>query len=263
MKKVQSTKEVLERLGIPIFSLIDLVQQRKLTAWTQTGKRVCDENFEPEELVHKQAINEMRKWRGQPYDYEAIRKSQKGRHFMNFNLDSDEDESLKIIDKFMSFIFYEEDLEKFENEDQDTTGETVGESKPTARKYPQEVIGLLTEAKPEIEDLYKGMRANWQEPNQENGETYGGSLKDAAQEWFDKTDNEYQIIAKKHVISSNLYFPNTTQEVADLGHPRRDFQGKLCQIIISETFSNKYISDLNNPPQGMGVKPLYDLLKSL
>ena len=137
------------------------------------------------------------------------------------------------------------------------------EPKTMEQKYPQDVIDLLREAKPEIEDLYKGMMNNRQEPDEENGETYGNSLKYAAEEWFDKAGHKYQIITKKDVIHFHPYFSNSTQEVPDLSHIPRDFKGKLCQVLISNTFPNKYISDLNSPPQGFGVKTLYKLLRSL
>jgi hypothetical protein len=146
------------------------------------------------------------------------------------------------------------------------TGDTIPESErqedAKGQKY-QEVIDLLTKAKPEIEDLYKGMMANQRQPDQENGETYEGNLRYAAEEWFDSNKDNYQAIANRHVLNPHLYYSSSEKEVPDLGHTRRDFQGKLCQVLIFDNFPNKYISDLSSPPQRFGIKTLYDLLKSL
>ena len=248
-----SGSELLERWNLKDFELIECVT-KGLTPYSQKSLR-------PFEIPFINSFCEI---------HEVYRMA-KDEHF-NLLIDSIRYEHLNDINDLPPIsdcLFKEGEVDYFERnfpkmiKTEISGNQNEDDAAIKDHEHPKEVINLLRKAKPEIEDLYNGMMANRRKPDQEHGETYEGALKDAAEEWFDKAGSEYQIIKVEHVRNSHLYFPNTTQEVPDLSHPSRDFQGKLCQVLICDIFSNKYISDLNNPPRGMGVKALYSLLKSL
>jgi hypothetical protein len=128
-------------------------------------------------------------------------------------------------------------------------------------EYPPEVIETLRKIKSDVEHFYSLLKSEL------------GPLESIAKTLDDDIDSVPAQIEKTARIIFDYYdFTELKMEYLDiklfygmnkgLAHFKRDFLGKLCQIIISKNF-RKVLPEVYSPPHNYGKKQLYQLFKSL
>ncbi len=183
---------------------------------------------------------------------------------INCNLPTNEKEARRQVEKLEGYLFRTDDILKFEeqnssnNKRENSNEENILQNNKLKKpQYPSEVIDLINNAKSEMEMLYTGMKSNVGDISPDD--TYEDKLEDAALECFKK--HEFKVIKLEYVKELSLYYRNIKDEVPDYSHHKRDFIGKLCQIIICDHFP-KILPEHSNPPQHYGAKSLYENLFS-
>lgn len=117
-------------------------------------------------------------------------------------------------------------------------------------KYPEEIVQLIAGMKIEIDQLYSCMTTNLvSTPENED-------YKEAILKCF-KT-GLYEKVKEEYLTDDFLYYYGE-KEFIDNRHLRRDFIGKLCQIIISDHFP-KRLPEKNKAPKRYSAKKLYEEL---
>jgi len=137
------------------------------------------------------------------------------------------------------------------------------------RRYPPEIYQLIYDAKPEIEELFNKMETKFRKvPYDFLREQQTATLK-----WFDS--HNPKILRREHLEDKtfHLFHRNMRPEkedrsgpqnpgYPDIVHIKRDFIGKLCQVIISD-----YLPDIlpspKNPPPNYGKDQLYELYRQI
>lgn len=127
--------------------------------------------------------------------------------------------------------------------------------------YPPEVLSLIRDAGPEIEMIWNGLKSIKQALLPDNYEDVGDWYKDAALRYFDSVpDGTFKTIKKEHLEEDSLYFyGDPEKQTVDIR--KRDFIGKLYQILISESFP-KLLPEPSKVIEQYGIKKLYEFHKS-